>query len=120
MDPLGLGFEHFDAIGRWRETDADLPVDAGGQLADGRGFHGSIELVGLLSGEKSQIYRYFAKKLLTYALGRGLEPYDDCAVDTIMKTTEQANFTMKSFVKAVVTSEPFTKRQPDQLPSKSN
>ena len=69
MDPLGLGFEHFDAVGRWRETDGGLPVDAAGMLADGRGFSGSIELVRLLIDSRPKIYRFFAEKLLTMPLG---------------------------------------------------
>jgi hypothetical protein len=110
MDPLGLGFEHFDAIGRWRESDSGRPVDAGGQLADGREFNGSVELIRLLEENQSQIYRFFAEKLLTYSLGRSLEPYDQCAVDRIMEQAALENYTIRSFVTGVVQSEPFLKR----------
>lgn len=119
MDPLGLGFEHFNAIGQWRETDADLPVDAGGELADGRSFNGALELVTLLATDKPKIYRFFAEKLLTYALGRGLEPYDNCAVDAIMESAEQDDYTIGSFIQAVVVSDPFTLRAPDSRDSLS-
>lgn len=111
MDPLGLGFEHFDAIGRWRETDAGSPVDAGGQLVDGRKFNGSVELIELLQEKQPQIYRFFTEKLLTYALGRSLEPYDQCAIDSIMEKAEEKKFTVRSLVQLVVQSEPFLKRR---------
>jgi len=113
MDPLGLGFENFDAIGRWRETDSGRPVDASGQLVDGQKFSGALELLDQLSGKQSQIYRYFAEKLLMYSLGRELEPYDQCAVDAIMKTAEGDGFVLSSFVLGVVQSEPFTQRSLD-------
>lgn len=110
MDPLGLGFENFDAIGRWRDTDSGLAVDASGKLADGQTFSGALELLDRLSEKQSQIYRYFAEKLLMYSLGRELEPYDQCAVDTIMQVSAESGFRLSSFVLAVTQSEPFTKR----------
>ncbi len=115
MDPLGLGFENFDAIGQWRDKDGKHPVDAAGELADGRKFNGSVELVSLLTSRQPEIYRHFAEKLLTYALGRGLEPYDNCAIDDIMQHAAQREFRISAFVEAVVASQPFTKRR--QLPS---
>ena len=111
MDPLGLGFENFDAIGRWRDKDGDLPIDSAGVLSDGNKFSGSIELVGLLSSRQSEIYRFFSETMLTYALGRGLEPYDKCAIDGILQTAEASQYRLSSFVAAIVTSEPFTKRR---------
>ena len=111
MDPLGLGFENFDAIGRWRDKDGKHPVDAAGELADGREFNGSVELVTLLASREKEIYRHFAEKLLTYALGRGLEPYDNCAIDEIMAQAEPEQFRISAFVQAVVASQPFSKRR---------
>ncbi len=113
MDPLGLGFENFDAIGRWREQDGDKPIDATGVLRDGKKFSGSVELVRLLADRQPEIYRYFSEKMLTYALGRGLEPYDKCAIDSILESSKSSGYTMSSFVIGVVTSEPFTKRRPE-------
>ncbi|MEZ6134494.1 MAG: DUF1588 domain-containing protein [Pirellulaceae bacterium] len=111
MDPLGLGFENFDAIGQWRERDGKHPIDAAGELADGRKFNGAVELVELLGTRQHEINRHFAEKLLTYALGRGLEPYDNCAVDEIMQRAEQAEFRISSFVESIVVSEPFIHRR---------
>lgn len=114
MDPLGLGFENFDAVGRWREKDGDLPIDATGVLRGGKKFSGSVELVSLLAERQPEIYRYFSEKMLTYALGRGLEPYDKCATDRILESAKSDGYTMSSFVVGVVTSQPFTNRRPEE------
>lgn len=111
MDPLGLGFENFDPTGRWRELDRDQPIDASGQLATGEKFSGAKELVGLLTERRQQIARHFVSKLLTYALGRGLEPYDNCTVDQIMVRAEKDNFRLSSIVLAIVSSDPFRLRR---------
>jgi hypothetical protein len=113
MDPLGLGFENFDAIGRWRDRDGASEVDAAGTLADGRTFSGSVELVKLLQSRTEEINRFFAEKLLTYALGRGLEPYDNCAIDQILKRAKLQNNRFSSFVQAIVHSQPFSQRHAD-------
>ncbi len=111
MDPLGLGFEHFDAIGRWREKDGKHDIDAAGQLADGRAFDGSTQLISLIETSSAEVSRHFADKLLTYALGRGLEPYDFCAVDEIVDRAESQEYRVSAFVKAVATSQPFMRRR---------
>lgn len=111
MDPLGLGFENFDPIGRWREQDRDQPIDASGELATGEKFSGAKELALVLTEREKQIARHFTSKLLTYALGRGLEPYDNCTVDKIMARAEQDNYRVSSIVAAIVSSDPFRLRR---------
>lgn len=111
MDPLGLGFEHFDAIGQWRDKDGEHEIDAAGKLANGQQFDGSADLVRLIEKRLPEVSRHFANKLLTYALGRGLEPYDYCAVDEIVKQVTEDDYRVSAFVKAVVTSQPFTRRR---------
>lgn len=111
MDPLGLGFENFDAIGQWRERDGAHPIDPAGELPDGRKFANSAELVQLLQSRQPEIMRNFAHKLLTYALGRGLEPYDNCAIDAIVAAAEENDYRLSTFVQAIVTSEPFNRRR---------
>ncbi|MGN6547933.1 MAG: DUF1592 domain-containing protein, partial [Aureliella sp.] len=111
MDPLGLGFENFDPTGRWRETDRNQPVDASGELATGEKFVGAQELVAILSTRERQIAKHFIAKLLTYALGRGLEPYDNCTVDEILERAEKDNYRMSSIVLAIVSSDPFRLRR---------
>jgi hypothetical protein len=112
MDPLGLGFENFDAIGQYRDKDGEHEIVASGELVDGRKFSSAVELVELLKSRRSGIMRNFAEKLLTYALGRGLEPYDTCAVDEIMEAVQSDEYRLASFVEAVVMSQPFSQRRP--------
>ena len=111
MDPLGLGFENFDVIGRWRDKDGNLPIDASGTLEGGKNFNGAVELVGLLKGRNEQIARHFIEKLMTYGLGRGLEYYDHCAVDEIAAAAATENYRFVAVVAAIVTSDPFRLRQ---------
>jgi hypothetical protein len=111
MDPLGLGFENFDAIGRWRDKDGKHDIIASGELVGGRKFNGAIELVDLLKNSQKEIIRNFAEKLLTYALGRGLEPYDNCAVQQIVESAQAKDYRLSAFVEAVVNSEPFSQRR---------
>jgi hypothetical protein len=114
MDPLGLGFENFDPTGRWREKDREQPIDASGELATGEKFTGAKELVGILTTRERQIAKHFIAKLLTYALGRGLEPYDNCTVDQILDRAEQDNYRMSTIVLAIVSSDPFRLRRGTQ------
>lgn len=116
MDPLGLGFENFDAVGQWRDHESGQPIDAAGELADGRKFNGPNDLLALLTTRKKEIARHFAESLLTYALGRGLEPYDNCAIDEIITAVEAHDFRVSSFIEAVVVSKPFNQRrlEPEQ------
>ena len=111
MDPLGLGFENFDAIGQWRDQDGQNPIDAAGELPDGRKFANAVELVQMLQSRQPEIMRNFAGKLLTYALGRGLEPYDNCAIDSIISSAQSQDYRLSAFIQAIVTSEPFLQRR---------
>lgn len=114
MDTLGLGFENFDAVGRWRDVDGAQPVDAAGVLPDGRQFTGPVELVRLLKNEPGQFTQALSEKLLTYALGRGLEFYDRCAVDKIKVSLEQNDYRFSVLVTQIVQSEPFLRRRSDE------
>ena len=76
MDPLGFGLENFDAVGAWRDVEGKFPIDASGQLPDGRRFTGPEELRKILSADRDAFARAITSKLLTYGLGRGLERYD--------------------------------------------
>ena len=83
MDPLGFGLENFDAVGAWRTIDGKFPVDASGALPDGRKFQGPDELRSILAADRDAFARCLTSKLLTYALGRGLERYDTRTVKLI-------------------------------------
>ena len=77
MDPIGFALENYDAVGRWRAKDAGAAIDASGKLPDGTTFNGPAELKKiLLTGHRDEFVTTVTEKLLTYALGRGLEAYD--------------------------------------------
>lgn len=111
MDPLGFGLETYDAIGAWRTRDGDAPVDASGFLPDGRRFDGPAELRRILKERTDEFRRCFAEKLLTYALGRGLEYYDACAVERIADRAAAEGDRFSVYVREIVLSPAFRKRE---------
>jgi hypothetical protein len=113
MDPLGFALENFDAIGRWRTTSGvgNTPVDASGELPDGTRFHGPAELRELLLRRQDEIVSTFAEKLLTYALGRGVEFYDEPAIRKIVRDAEPAEYRWSAMLLGVVRSAPFQMRR---------
>ncbi|MEY3173788.1 MAG: hypothetical protein RLZZ436_1702, partial [Planctomycetota bacterium] len=117
MDPLGMGLENFDAVGRWRDKDADQPVDASGDLPSGEHFSGPLELVSILRGRQDQFHRAFTEKLLVYALGRGLQYYDRCAVNAILERMKQQGPRFSVLVEGIVRSDPFLKRSLNRTPA---
>jgi hypothetical protein len=110
MDPLGFTLENFDAIGQWRSVDAGHAIDASGVLLDGTKVAGPAALRNALMARKSQFAKAVTEKLLTYALGRGLEYYDAPAVRAINREAEAKNFTWSSLILATVKSAPFQMR----------
>lgn len=116
MDPLGFALENFDGVGRWRAKDAGSPIDASGVLPDGTKFVGPAELKKALAGPHAdEFIDTFVDKLLTYALGRGLEYYDKPAVRSITREAAKDDYRMSALVTAVVHSTPFQmRRTPDQ------
>lgn len=111
LDPLGFGLENFDGIGGWRTQDNKQAIDSSGVLPDGAKFDGPAELRKVLMGKSDQFRRNFADKLLTFALGRGLEYYDKCALDDIVNRARGSQDRFSAYVLAVVTSDPFQKRK---------
>ncbi len=107
LDPLGLAFEHFDAIGRWREHEGGRPVDATGTLPGGIDFNGSAELKQILLSRGDQFVETLSGKVMMYALGRGLEPFDRPAVNAIARSVKEQNNGFASLIEAVVMSETF-------------
>jgi hypothetical protein len=111
MDPLGFAFENFDGIGRWRDQEGGQSIDSSGELPSGEKFKGARELIELLvSSKKEDYYRCVSEKMLTYALGRGLEYYDQCAMNDLVKRMSAEDGRFHSLVLAIVESEPFQKR----------
>ena len=115
MDQLGFGIENFDAIGRWRDSDGNQPLDTRGELPGGGSFPGPVELMGVLRTRQCEFGECLAEKMLTYALGRGLEYYDRCAIATIVKTLKERDFKFSVLVTEIVKSEPFRMRRGEEI-----
>lgn len=111
MDPLGFSLENFDAIGAWRTKEPAGPIDASGELIDGTKVNGPAELRKALLKRPEQFVGTFTEKLLTYALGRGLEYYDMPAVRAIEHEAAKSNYRFSSIVMGIVTSTPFQMKQ---------
>ncbi len=112
MDPIGFALENYDAVGKWRSEDAGVSIDASGQLPDGTHFDGPAGLTQvLLSKYREDFARTATEKLLTYALGRGIEHYDNPAIRAISRDAARDNFRISSWILAVVNSTPFQMRQ---------
>jgi hypothetical protein len=111
MDPLGFGLENYDAVGSWRTKDGDTDVDAGGELPGGKSFRGPKQLRQVLLERRDEFRRCLAEKLLTYAIGRGLEWYDACAVERIAERTAAGGDRFSVMVAEIVKSPAFRKRE---------
>jgi mono/diheme cytochrome c family protein len=111
MDQLGFALENFDAIGEWRDIyPSGTPVDASGQLPDGSKFVGPVELRKVLREHSDQFVTTVTERLLTYALGRGLEAYDAPALRAIKRGAAPDNYRFASLIQQIVMSVPFTER----------
>jgi hypothetical protein len=110
MDPIGFAFEHFGLTGAWRDQDAGAAIDASGVLPDGRKFDGPAGLVKLMKADQEAFVRCVAEKMLTYALGRGLEPYDRRAVNRIVEAMKKENDRFSVLLTEIILSDPFQKR----------
>ena len=112
IDPLGFALENFDATGQWRDRDRDagMPIDAAGQLPDGAEFDGLVEFRELLLSRREQFINTATRRLLTYALGRGLEPYDMPAVRQVLRESAPTDYRWSSIIKGIVNSAPFQMR----------
>ena len=107
MDPVGFGFENFNAIGQYRKTDGNFPIDSSGTLPDGRSFKGPEDLKSLLAKDADKFAECVTDKMLTYALGRGLERYDRRTVKAIASKVAANDYRFSSLVLEIVNSLPF-------------
>jgi hypothetical protein len=116
MDPIGLSMENFDAVGAWRMRDGDsvtgpgTPIDAQGELLDGTKINGVVTLRQALLRQPDLFVGTVVEKLMIYALGRGLQPYDMPSVRAIVRETAQNDYRFSSIVMGIVNSTPFRKR----------
>ena len=117
MDPLGFGLENFDAIGAWRTTDGTVAIDASGTLPDGRTFTGPKELRGILAAEHDPFTRAITGKLMTYALGRGLERTDRRELKKMAAAIAADRYRFSSVVLQIVNSPAFQMQRADPKPA---
>jgi hypothetical protein len=112
MDPIGFALENYDAVGRWRDEDAGAPIDASGKLPDGTAFNGPAGLNELLLTKyRADFVRTAVEKLLTYALGRGVDYHDYPTIRSIDRDAARDNYRISSLILAIVKSTPFQMRR---------
>ena len=111
MDPIGLGLENFDAVGQWRTREVGGPIDAHGQLADGRQIDGAAALREAVTSDPEQFARVFTAKLMTYALGRGVDTYDMPTVRKIVRDAAPEHYKFGAIVNGIVNSPAFRTRR---------
>jgi hypothetical protein len=111
MDPVGFSLENFDAVGRWRTLEEGKPIDVKGGLPDGNTFEGVAGLEQGLLNRPELFVGTLTEKLLTHALGRGVEQYDAPAVRKIVRDAKTHEFRFSSVILGVVNSTPFKMRR---------
>jgi hypothetical protein len=111
MDSLGFALENFDAVGAFRAMDGKFPIDATGQMPGGAKFTGPKELKAFILSRKEDFVRCLTEKLMTYALGRGLEYYDRPVIERILKALKAGHYKFSVLVTEIAKSEPFLKRR---------
>jgi hypothetical protein len=107
MDPIGFALENFDLVGKWRDTESGAPIDASGVLVDGTKLDGPVSLRTALLSRPDAFVTTLTEKLLTYALGRGLQPYDMPTVRSIVAHAEEDEYRFSTLVLGIVRSTPF-------------
>lgn len=111
MDPLGFGLENFDGVGGWRTQDGQHKIEPAGELPDGSKFAGPAELRQVLLKKADLFRKNFADRLLTYAVGRGMEYYDKCSLDDLVLASKNNGDRFSALVLAIVKSDTFQKRR---------
>jgi len=120
MDPLGLALENFNALGMWRETERGQPIDAAGKLITGESFKDIRDVKRILAtNHRHDFYHCLAEKLLTYALGRGLQYYDIETLDSIVHRLEASDGKFSSLLTGIIESAPFQKRRNPSAPAEA-
>jgi cytochrome c551/c552 len=116
MDPIGFALENYDGIGAWRDAENGLSIDPSGKLPDGSAFKGQAGLSRLLAGPyRNQFITTFTEKLMTYALGRGIEWYDKPSLRSIVREAAKQNSSIPAIINAIVKSPEFQMRRSGEL-----
>jgi hypothetical protein len=111
MDPIGFALENFDAVGAWRSQDSGQIIDASAQMADGTSLNGVAGLRKVLLQRRDGFTRAFTERLLTYALGRGVEPQDMPTVRAIARRAATDDYRIHSVIMGIIESQPFNLRR---------
>jgi hypothetical protein len=111
MDPIGFGLENYDAAGAWRDRDGKFPIDSSGKLPGGASFSGSKDLKQVLKSQSALFTRNLTERMLTYALGRGIESDDRSAVDQITQRVAATGNRFSTLVTEIVNSRAFQMRK---------
>jgi len=122
IDPPGFALENFNSVGQWREkTETGAPIDAAGVLADGTKVNGPIELRNAILSRPEAFMTVLTERIMTYALGRGIEPSDMPVIRSIVRKAGQSDYRLASIVQSIVESAPFqmrTRLEPEGTPSR--
>ncbi len=111
MDPLGFGLENYDGIGKWRTMDGKFPVDSSGILPNGKSFSKPVEMRAILIAQLPDFARCLTEKMMTYALGRGMERYDRRTISDIDTKVAESGYRFQSLIHEIVQSLPFQSRR---------
>jgi hypothetical protein len=114
MDPIGFGFENYDAIGQWRDRDGNQALDTSATLPDGKAFKGPVELKAILKARQAEFVGCLVEKLFTYGLGRGVEPYDGVTADQVAAAASKNGYKFSSLIVEIVKSFPFQYRMKER------
>lgn len=120
MDVLGFGLENYDTIGKWRTIDGKFPIDVGGTMPDGKSFQTAAEMRAVLMGSLPQISRCLIEKIMTYALGRGMQTYDNRTIDQINRNLATDGYHFQTMIYDVVRSLPFQSRRGEQVTTQTS
>jgi hypothetical protein len=111
IDPVGFALENFNSVGQWREADLNgSPIDATGTLADGSAVGSPVELRQVILSRPDAFVTILTERMMTYALGRGLEPVDMAVVRDIVTRASQDDYSFMTIISGIVESEPFQSR----------
>jgi len=111
MDPLGFGFENYDATGAWRESEVGKSIDSSGKLPNGTTFSGPVELKDILLERKEEFAKTLATQMMIYALGRGPIASDKCVIEAAVESAKENEYKFSAFVRSIVLSYPFLNRK---------
>ena len=120
MDPIGFALEHYDAVGRWRDDDAGMPIEPKSELADGRVIDGPEGVQAFLTSRPELFVSALTEKLMMYALGRNVQYYDAPAVRAVVHAAAERNYEFSAIVEGIVASVPFQMRAGSPASPKEN